>query len=129
MLSIENRVLVMAVMVSLLWHTLCLSVIKVVVKPGASVPVKFSKVAFLGPAAGISPGEIKVEPRSSSFLENRYRNNVMKMAVREITLSAGGTDMFSAKTARMPSFKEGPIKYLIQDALEGTKSEAHIMAE
>jgi len=122
-ISLEMRILIFAVLISLGWHLLWLSAVKVVVKPGRTAPVKFSKVAFLGPASGISPGEISMAPRSLSFLEKRYRNNLMKTS---------GRNKSSAEYGRLRvenEVKNDSITYLIKDTLEGPKREPAIISE
>lgn len=118
---LENRIFIIAIFLSILWHLLWISIIKVVVKPAGRESVKFSKVAFLGPVSAISTGEIKAAPKSISFLEKRYRDNLNDMPNKNvITASDAGA------YGRIRQEGEGgddSITYQIRETLEGVKIE------
>lgn len=59
-------------LISLFWHLFWLSAIKIVTVPGATQPVKFSKVSFLGPILEHGAIELGLKPQDRSFLEKRY---------------------------------------------------------
>lgn len=77
----NSNFFIVAIALSLAWHLLCIGAIKIVVSPGQSRSVKFSKVSFLGPILASSNAEIRLEPKSRSFLEKRYLAKVEGMAV------------------------------------------------
>lgn len=68
----KYRVLMIAILLSFVWHIFWLSAIKVTSSSGRINTVKFSKISFLGPILTRSPIEARVEPKDKSFLENRY---------------------------------------------------------
>ncbi len=74
------RVLTMAIAISLAWHLLVLSAVKVVSSPMPKSIVKFSKVAFLGPILSKVSMDLRASPAGGSLLELRYRDTVIKMA-------------------------------------------------
>jgi len=83
--SSEFRIFVIAIAASIMLHIFWISAVKIVTSPPDEGRVKFSKVSFLGPASG--PGglsEFKVAPQSASFLEKRYRENLVNMPVSGI---------------------------------------------
>lgn len=128
--SPENRILILAVFISLLWHLLWMSVIKIVAKPAGYGPLKFSSVAFLGPASGTAPGEFKLTPRALTFLEKRYRDNLMKIAGDEISKNpvAGRYERYNSVTVpAVPN--DGLAAYFIEKALERPKPEPNIISD
>lgn len=76
----KNRILIAAIAISLAWHVFWLSAVKIVVAPGASTHVKFSRVAFLGPLLEKGGMELSAEPPARSVLEKRYRDRLEEQA-------------------------------------------------
>ena len=70
------RVLIAAIAGSLAWHIFCLSAVKVVSSPMPKSPVRFSKVAFLGPILSRVDMDLCAAPTSRSILETRFRKMV-----------------------------------------------------
>jgi hypothetical protein len=129
-LPLESRILILAVVVSLFWHLLWLSLIKVVVKPDRIGPIKFSKVAFLGPVSAAGTGELSVAPRTLSFLEKRYRNNVMRSSAQGAAASQRSAGYaYTEEKAGTQAHRDDGITYLIQDALESPKPQPPIAAD
>ena len=112
-----NAVLVSAVLVSLVWHAVWLSAIKVSA-PDARGKIKFSKVAFLGPILNRGVMEVRVSPRERSFLENRYLS-----LVQNVSASKG---VAAGNKSRNPddslSFRDKMI-YMVDEAVSGKKIE------
>jgi len=113
----RNRILIIAVGLSLACHLCWLSVFRVVA-PTVTRPVKFSKVAFLGPILDRGIMEVRVTARERTFLENRYLELIQGSSV-------------AAATPRRAPAQEGPVSSaanarlitLIDDAVSGPKLE------
>lgn len=82
-IEIRDKALMAAIAVSLAWHVLWLSAIKIVSAPAEAAPHKFSKVSFLGPIAGRGAIEVRLALGEISFLEERYMAALRKSAVPE----------------------------------------------
>jgi hypothetical protein len=67
------RILMIAITVSLIWHVFWLSAIKIVSSQTPKSPVRFSKIAFLGPILSGLNMEVRASPASREMLEIRYR--------------------------------------------------------
>lgn len=113
----RNRILILALFASLLWHLLWLSAIRVA-SPTVREPVKFSKVAFLGPVLDRGAMEVRVSPRERSFLENRYLSLIQGASSVKDDICCG--KFAENKTSR--AFNEKLI-YLIDEAAGGPKVE------
>lgn len=113
----RNRILIFAVLVSLAWHVLWLSTIKIVA-PTVREPVKFSKVAFLGPILDRGVMEVRVGQRERSFLENRYLS--LMQSVSELKNHVQGGKFTETRSSRSLNEK---LIYLIDEAASGPKIE------
>ena len=71
-LIFKNKVLVAAIVFSVVWHIFWLSAFKVVVVPKVKMAVKFSNVSFLGPILERSVVSVDVKPRERTILEKNY---------------------------------------------------------
>lgn len=78
----KDKIFITALVVSLLWHVLWISVFKVVIGPGKAQPVKFSKVSFFGPAQSKMAIEARIVSHESSFLEQKYLESIKKRSVK-----------------------------------------------
>lgn len=67
-----DRVFITALFASLIWHLFWISSVAIVVAPDKPSPVRFSRVAFLGPILERGMTEVSIEPRTQTFLEKRY---------------------------------------------------------
>lgn len=85
----KYRILIMAVGLSFAMHCFWLSAIKIAVAPESKKEVRFSKVSFLGPILTKISTEVRISPRTRSFLEERY-NSIGKNTDKKTDLSAGG---------------------------------------
>ena len=70
------RILVIAILISLAWHILCLFSIKVISVPALKDTAGFSKVSFLGPILSRVGMEVRAAPAQRSLLERRYQKIV-----------------------------------------------------
>ena len=113
----RNRILILAVFASLTWHILWLSMIKVVA-PTVREPVKFSKVAFLGPILDRGVMEVRVSQRERSFLENRYLLLVQSVSTMKGNIPGG---KFTGSKSSQSLNKK--LIYLIDEAASGPKIE------
>ena len=119
----NNRVLILAVSISVGLHIFWLSVVKVVVKPPKAQTIKFSKVSFIGPVLDRGMFEVRIEPRERDFLEKRYMQDVSRLPMaqgRQLTEEAfakeGAERIFSSAT-------DGKLFQLIEDAVSASKLE------
>lgn len=113
----RNRIFILAILASLAWHVLWLSMITVVA-PTVREPVKFSKVAFLGPILDRGVMEVRVNARERSFLENRYLELMQSVVPMKDGMSGG--KFVTSKTSRSLNDK---LIYLIDEAASGPKVE------
>ncbi len=124
----KPRILILAILLSFVWNAFWFSAVKVVVRPSQKEPVKFPQASFLGLPLGKAAMEVRAEPRTPSFLEERY----LKMAK-----SARGHEGLAVMP---PYFKEGlglseqatgenRLTYFIDEAISGLKSEPAYPAE
>ena len=74
-----DRMLILAIAVSLAWHLFWMFAVNVVVAPKNTGGVKFSKVSFLGPILERGALEVRVAPSQRTFLERRYLAAAGKM--------------------------------------------------
>ncbi len=119
---LKNRVFIIALAVSLLWHLFWISTIKIISKPGRSGKVKFARVSFLGPILNKGTLELKVRPKDRSFLEKRYMRAAAGMPDKDIARSATGA--FKYKPRLSPQMKyEDKLVDLIDESLSGQKPE------
>lgn len=68
----RDRIFNLAILSSIALHIFWLSIVRVVVTPNKTGPVKFSKVSFLGPIMTKGMLQVGIRPRERSFLERRY---------------------------------------------------------
>lgn len=113
----QNRILIIAIAASLLWHGFWLSTLKIVA-PTAREQVKFSKVAFLGPILDRGVMEVRVKARERSFLENRYLSLMHGISEETPILHRGAI----SDSVTSGSFN-GRIMSMIDDAVCGPKLE------
>jgi hypothetical protein len=73
---IKNRVLLSALIFSVVWHIFWLSAFTVVVAPKDAKPPKFSSVSFLGPILDQSMLRVSPVAHERSILEKRYLSGV-----------------------------------------------------
>jgi hypothetical protein len=113
----RNRILIIAVAASLAWHVLWLSVCAIVA-PNVTQPVRFSRVAFLGPILERGVMEVRVTARERTFLENRYLDLIQRSAPETTPLRRGPvtedlqSDAFNAR-----------LVTIIDDTVSGSKLE------
>ena len=114
-IRIKERVLAAAIAISLGWHLLWLSAIKIT-SASSSEPHKFSKVSFLGPISSRPIIEARNAMDGLTFLEDRYlrglwnsASSVSAEAAKSISSVADGRDV------------ERHISDLAERSLEGEK--------
>ncbi|MFA6141727.1 MAG: hypothetical protein WC738_00335 [Candidatus Omnitrophota bacterium] len=113
----KNRILIIAVALSLGLHLFWIASIKIVMKSGYSGgPVKFSKVSFLGPVYMAGSVELKAPPKEISFLEKRCRVRIASMPVPAVASE------FSAPRG-IASPADDKMALIIGEVLEESKSE------
>ncbi len=122
---LKDPVFKLALITSAALHIFWLSVVTIVVTPKESRPVKFSKVAFLGPISERTGLDVGIEPRERSLLEKRYLSDIKirpssKASAREFAdIPKKGTN----------TSKEERLVSLIEDAVSGVKLEYSYIAE
>ena len=114
------RIFILAIFLSFLWHIFWLSIIKVVVIPNRTEPVKFSKVSFLGPILERSAIELRVEPKDRSFLEKRYLSAIKKLPSTE---TGTGKDLREEPNKDFDFLHDEKLSGLIDEAVGGPKLE------
>ena len=114
--EIKEKMLISAIAVSLVWHALWLSAIKIVSMPPEAAPHKFSRVSFLGPILGRGAIEARSTRGESSFLDERYMAALRKSATPEF----GSADK-SAIPADEGRDVERGMSVFIERSLEGEK--------
>jgi hypothetical protein len=116
-----HRVLIIALAISLAGHLFWLSAVKIVSAPAAKSPVKFSKIAFLGPILTRIDMEVRASPAARSLLETRYRNMAGEMLY--------GKEMFAKATGSKYEIRDVPgqadqkLLHVIDDVIAGEKIE------
>lgn len=112
----RNRVLLIAIGVAFASHLVWLTVFTIVA-PRTHSPVRFSRVAFLGPVLERGAMEVRMSPRERTFLENRYLDMMARSAAPD----------GSAPAAVLPENAASPadarLTDLIVSAVAGTKLE------
>jgi len=115
-IKIKYRILIAAIAISLAWHLLWLSVIRVVSAPSEAGPQRFSKVSFLGPVSVRGAIEARNVHAEITFLEERYIDGL-----RKVDLPGSGR----SDRARVPVSDgrdvERSLSLFIERSLEGEK--------
>jgi len=75
--SLKKNILIIALVVSFVWHLFWISAVRVVTNPADIESTKFSKVFFLGPLLSRGLLDVRFAPRSPTFLEDRFDRMVM----------------------------------------------------
>ena len=75
-----DRILIVAIAISLAWHLFWVFGVTVIVAPAKTGAVKFSKVSFLGPILERGALEVRVARGERTFLEKRYLAQISRMA-------------------------------------------------
>lgn len=114
--EIRDKALMTAIAVSLAWHVLWLSAIKIVSAPPDAAPHKFSKVSFLGPIAGRGAIEVRSARGEISFLEERYMAALGMPAVP----GSGSADRSAIPAGKGGDMERG-MSVFIEKSLEGEK--------
>lgn len=115
------RILIIAIAASLAWHLFWLSAVKIVSGPAPESPVKFSKVAFLGPILTGAAMEVRASPASRGLLERRYRNAAGKtFYAEEMFIKAQSPEYDSC---RDPGRSDQGLSSAMDDAVAGRKLE------
>jgi hypothetical protein len=121
------RILIIAIAASLVWHIFWLSAIKIVSGPAPRSPVRFSRVAFLGPILTGAGMEVRASPASRGLLERRYRDIMGKAFYTEDMLS--NPPGFKYESRRAPGQAGQKFLSAIDEAVAGKKLEADYAAE
>jgi len=116
------RIFALSILASLLWHLFWLSTIVIVSRPDGAIPIKFSRVSFLGPLLGKGSMVLQARPKESSFLEKRRFETIGRLPKQPGTAAnpaidryEGGDDIYHLRDERMVAS--------IDDALSGAKFE------
>ena len=72
----KEKVLISALLLSVVWHVFWLSMINVSVVPKVNKQIKFSGVSFLGPILDRGAMKLSVESRERTTLESRYLSSL-----------------------------------------------------
>lgn len=115
------RILIAAMLISLFWHLFWLSAVKIVTAPGATKPIKFSKVSFLGPILERGAIELGLKPHDRSFLEKRYPLITYDMLNRPG--QTGGADLEYGTLDDIRFHSDNKLEGLIGEAVRGDKLE------
>jgi hypothetical protein len=121
-------ILALAITVSLAWHIFWLSAVKIVSSTGASQPVRFSKVSFLGPILSAVGTEVSAQPAELSYLEKRFISYV-----GDPSSYAGITGQIPEARGPCPAASAGTVDdrmaYYIDKAVSGDKAEPDLKVE
>jgi len=115
-IKIKYGILIAAIAISLAWHLLWLSVIRVVSAPSEAGSQKFSKVSFLGPVSVRGAIEARNTPTEITFLEERYIDGLRKVDLPKFGRSDRGTIPVSDSRD-----VERSLSLFIERSLEGEK--------
>jgi hypothetical protein len=122
------KILIVALGVSLLWHTFWLSAVKVVSSPEAKERVRFSKVSFFGPFHNRGPINLRVQPKERGFLEKRYFKVIERGAV-DARSQNGKTRYRYESTSSAGIAYSQTMTSLIDESLGGSRPEPDYDAE
>ena len=117
------HILILTIAVSSALHIFWLSVIKVVVMPSKAEPIKFSKVSFLGPILERGGMEVRVQPKSLSYLEKRYLAGIDSISDRERKRAKPSHARYAGLDRDFDLLNNEKLAYLIDEAVSGLKSE------
>lgn len=120
--QVIGGIFAISIFASLLWHLFWLSTIVIVSRPDSAIPVKFSRVSFLGPLLGKGSMVLQARPKEGSFLEKRRFETIAGLpaqpgmaAAPDIDGYESGDDVYHLRDERMVAS--------IDDALSGGKFE------
>ena len=117
-----DRIFVIAIIASAVWHVFWLSIVTVVSTPKESGVVKFSKVSFLGPILERGALEVRIEPSQRSFLEKRHLDLVESgITAHNVPVNDGPIKEPSGKDFFVLS--DGKLFGLIKEAVTASKLE------
>jgi len=77
----SDRILLSALIFSVVWHLFWMSALTVVVAPKDAKPPKFSNISFLGPILGASILEVSSATHERSTFEKRYISDIENLSV------------------------------------------------
>jgi hypothetical protein len=121
---IKDRILLSALIFSVIWHLFWLSALTVVIVPRDARPPKFSSVSFLGPILEQSAFRVSSAAHERTAPENRYLSGVMSSSA--IAGQRQGPDCYAEAGlnagADMPE-PEGGVTGLAIPAIDGEKIE------
>ena len=118
------KIFVLAILISLVWHITWLSMIKVVVVPNRTNPVKFSKVSFLGTL--LSKGAstpLTAQPKEQTFLEKRYLTKIGKRPYSDSSAEKSTYTKYEKRTEGSHTLSDQSLKGLIETAISDVKIE------
>jgi hypothetical protein len=116
-----DRIFVIAIIASAVWHIFWLSIVNVVAVQKESSAVKYSKVSFLGPILERGALEVRIEPSQRSFLEKRYLDLAEKdVTIGDVSVIAGGKEPEGKDYFALSDEK---LSGLIKDAVSASKLE------
>lgn len=119
----KNRILIIAVAVSIVLHIFWLSVVKVVFVPSKTRSGKFSKVSFIGPILESGMFEVRIEPRQRDFLERRYLKSVEGLPAAPSEAWMQNPYTRGSADTQFTRINDAQLTELIADAVSGPKLE------
>lgn len=120
-MNVNNRIFLIAIAISLVWHLFCISSVQIVT-PKAASPVKFSRVSFLGPLLERGAIELRLEPKERSFLEKRHLEAVENMHYTG-TGDAKNRSIAYVREETPLFLDREKLPYLVREAVSGPKPE------
>ncbi|MDD5495630.1 MAG: hypothetical protein PHP46_00845 [Candidatus Omnitrophica bacterium] len=124
-----DRIFVLAILFSVVWHLFWLTAVKVVITPGKMKQATFSRVSFLGPILERGAMEVRIERPQSSVLEKRYMEDLEEIRVDVGTFRAGRPAVGEDDTKDAFGSSAKRLHPLIIDAVSGTKAEPNFHIE
>ena len=116
-----HRILMIALAISLAGHLFWLSAVKIVSTPASKAPVKFSKIAFLGPILARIDMEVRASPAERSLLEIRYRNMMGEMFYDEDRSAKFADPKYESR--EIPGRADQELSNVIDGVIAGEKIE------
>ena len=120
----KDRVLLLAIIFSVVWHLFWISSLTVVAAPHDARPPKFSDISFLGPILGQSVFGLSATTHERSIPEKRYLSEIANLSVLSMgnlekdfyieADMASGTDIFES---------DDILTNLAMSAIDGNKME------
>lgn len=118
------KIFVLAILISLIWHVAWLSMIKVVVVPNRTIPVKFSKVSFLGTLLSKGAGTpLTAQPREQAFLEKHYLSNLGRGPYGDNPAEKSTYVKYERRAEESHALRDQSLKGLIEMAISDVKIE------